>query len=104
LYHRTWEVGDGVGDGDGERSVDALAAHGYVLTEEALRDLERPEKEEALRDLERPKKEEATGREKARRSPFHLEVVRRKAEERETGKPRRRVRRRLVVKLGWRTA
>jgi hypothetical protein len=92
LYHRTWEVGDGVGDGDGERSVDALAAHGYVLTEEALRDLERPEKEEA------------TGREKARRSPLHLEVVRRKAEERETGKPRRRVRRRLVVKLGWRTA
>jgi hypothetical protein len=63
LYHRTWEVGDGVGDGDGERSVDALAAHGYVLTEEALRDLERPEKEEA------------TGREKARRSPLHLEVV-----------------------------
>lgn len=37
MYRRTREVGDGVGDG--ERGVGALAAHGHVLSEEALRDL-----------------------------------------------------------------
>jgi hypothetical protein len=45
-----------------EHGVGALADHGHVLTQEALRDLQLPEKE-------------ATWREKARRTPFHLDFV-----------------------------
>jgi hypothetical protein len=87
LYHRTWEVGDGVGDGDGERSVDALAAHGYVLTEEALRDLERPARKGGG-DWE--------GEGQAVSTPSRGRPV--SGGRRGSGKPQRR------VKLGWRTA